>query len=238
MASQKGRRRRRSYFPWTFFWLCAFLAVSIAGVFASPITQLTHIQVNGAEVADRPRIVRILKSGSGIPALKMPVWQIETLLTKNARVRTAEFGASPLGSGSVKLVYRKPVAAIEGKRFGIDEYGEVFPLLATEEPRLVCSNSIQLFEPILSFCDSSPLRPLAQLAKNFQLHAPKLTGKLSLDDRQGLSFKSGGLLVSFGDASRLETKVRQLTEALGATPGLATGTHSISLVDPEHPMQK
>lgn len=208
------------------------------GLAYSSITSPVIVKIKGAEEYDKRRLERIIRATRELPAMKIPTAEVERLVESNPHVLKSSFAANVFGRAELSVVYREPVAAIQGTPYAVDAAGEVFVAPKDRQFPLEIESNVQLFQPILTLCDPSRLRGLAELAKNLQVKLPKLAGKLALLDGVRISFKSGGLVVVFGDAEKLPAKVAVLEKLLSSRPAILEGRWTINLVDPEHPTQK
>jgi len=120
----------------------------------------------------------------------------------------------------------------------VDEIGCAFPVDERLPLNLHISRKVEDFSTILTISDPSPLRRLARLAKKIQVSMPKLAGTLEIDDKEGLSLTTDGLVVEFGDTSRLDRKVQVLAELFREEPQRAAGGGRIILVDPDNAVQR
>ena len=232
MASKKRKFR----FPWTVVWGLAFLAVTCAGLWFSDITRVQIIRVDAKELADQSRIRRILEKIDGEPALRVRPRDIERLVDQNPQVMVSSFYRNAFGRARLKVAYRQPVATY-GDHQEVDENGEIFASLPGTPPNLAIMANVQVMTAYLTICDPSPLRIAARLAKKLQVFVPELAGNIAFDSRGGISFKSGDLLVEFGDGGRLQDKVDLLRKALDQHPELLEHKARLNLVDPDNPMQ-
>jgi hypothetical protein len=238
MASRSvnRRRRRRRSFPWTPIWVCAFIGVTAWGLATSPVTQITSVRVVGAESQDAKRLEGILAAIRGLPALRVPTLDVERLAEGPPAVRSAAFRCNVFGRAVLEMLYREPVAKIEGANIAVDADGVMFPY-SKPLPFSFAVNK-QVLAPYLSLCAPPRLRWGAQLAKKLQVELPKLGGKLVFDGRNRLCLMTGNLTVVFGGGDRLADKVATLARALQARPELATSRATVNLVEPDHPMQE
>jgi hypothetical protein len=231
-----GSKKRKFRFPWTFFWGLAFLAVTGAGLWLSDITRIQIVRVDAKELADQPRIERILEKIEGKPALRVRPHEIESFVDRNPQVRMSTFYRNAFGRARLKVDYRQPVATY-GASQEVDEDGEIFASLPGTPPNLAIQANVQVMTAYLTICDPSPLRIAARLAKKLQVLVPELAGNIAFDARGGISFNSGDLLVEFGDGGRLQDKVDLLRKALDQHPELLEHKARLNLVDPDNPMQ-
>jgi len=238
MASRKRAKKRPARsraVEWMALWIVAFLAVLIAALVASPLTRLTIVRVSGAAAHDRAWISASLHDVSRTPALLIDVGSLESRLLRSG-VRSASFRRNVFGRARLTLNYRNPVAKMRDGR-AVDEIGTVFFLGERLPPNLQISTKVEDFSTILTISDPSPLRKLARLAKKLQVSMPKLAGTLEIDDKEGLSLSIDGLVVEFGDTSRLDRKVQVLADLFREDPQRAAKGGRIILVDPDNAVQ-
>jgi len=238
MASRKRARKKatRSRAPvWKVFWIVTFLAVLVTALFTSPLTKLTMVRVSGAAAHDQPRISALLQAVVQAPALAIDVGDLESRLL-SAEVRSASLRTNVFGRGRLKVEYRKPVALM-ADGLAVDEIGMVFPIGERRPPNLYISQKVEDSNTILTISDPSPIGRLARLAKKLQVSLPKLAGTLDIDDKEGLSLSIEGLVVEFGDTSRLDSKVQVLADLFREDPQRAAKGGRINLVDPDNAVQ-
>lgn len=238
MASKKRAKKkpaRSRSTEWMIFWMAVFVVVMLSALFASPLTRLTVVRVGGAARHDQGRIRAALQAVSQTPALQIGAGDLESRLLSPA-VQSVSFRTNVFGRARLRLDYRRPVATMPGGR-AVDEIGNVFLLGERLPPNLQISRKVEDFNTILTISDPSPIRRLARLAKKLQVSMPKLAGTLEIDDREGLSLRIDGLVVEFGDTSRLDRKVQVLAELFREDPQRAAKGGRIILVDPDNAAQ-
>ncbi len=235
MASKKRAKKkpaRSKAVEWMVFWIVTFLATLVAALFASPLTNLTTVRVSGAAAHDQSRIRAVMEGVRQTPALAIDVGDIESRLL-SPEVRSASVRTNVFGRARLKLEYRKPVALV-AEGVAVDEIGTTFPIGARFPPNLHISRKVEDSNTILTISDPSPIRRLARLAKKLQVFMPKLTGTLEIDDKEGLFLSTDGLVVEFGDTSRLDRKVQVLADLFREDPQRAAKGGRIILVDPDN----
>lgn len=236
VAKKKASRKRSRAGEWMLFWAAALVATLVSALFISPLTRPSAIRVTGAAKQDQARIGNELATVDRTPGLLIDAPALEARLLENSGLASASFKSNVFGRARLRLKYRPAVASLAGGR-AIDPIGNVFLLGARKAPNLQISNKVEDFSTILTISDPSPLRRLARVANKLQVFLSKLVGTLDIDDRESISLQSEGLVVEFGDTSRLDQKVQVLAKLLEEDPQRPTKGGRIVLVDPENPVQ-
>jgi cell division septal protein FtsQ len=239
MASKRKAKRKPPHSragEWLALWIASFVGALVTGVIASPLTQLTSVRVSGAARHDQARIEASLQPISKTPALLVDVGGLKRRLLSPATM-SVSMRRNVFGRARLTFVYRDPVA-IMPDGLAVDESGNVFAIGKRLAPNLQISRKVEDFNTILTISDPSILRRLARLAKKLQVSMPKLAGTLEFDDTEGLSLDTDGLVVEFGDTSRLDRKVQVLADLFREDPQRAAKGGRIVLVDPDNAVQR
>jgi cell division septal protein FtsQ len=217
-------------------WIATFLCILVVGLLRSPLTKLSVVRVSGAAEASRAEIRRKLETIADSPWGEVSARKVERMFELDPTVKRATFRANLFGRGRLKLTQRKPVAKLQDGNV-IDETGQAFSVRDDSLLNLQISAKVEDFSTILTITDPSPLTRLARVAKKIQDLLPKLAGSLYFDVREGISLRSEGLVVEFGDTSNLDRKVQVLAAKLGEDPKLPSRGGRIVVVDPENAVQ-
>ena len=241
MASKRTAKRKKkggTLEPshWLAIWVFALSIVLISAAFRSPLTRLSVVRVSGVPNVLRPEIRRTLASVGKQSGLAIDTQSIEQRLEADPGVKSAEFKVNLFGRGRLKMEYLRPVAKLADGKV-VDGTGNVFVNLTKYAPNLQISAKVEDFSTILTITDQAPLNRLARVAKKIQDLLPKLAGTLYFDGRDGISLRSEGLVVEFGDTSNLDRKVQVLAAKLREEPGLPSRGGRIVVVDPENAVQ-
>lgn len=236
LAKKKASRRRSRATESMWFWGVALVATLISALFSSPLTRPSAIRVSGAAKQDQVRISNVLFAVAHRPGLLIEAGSLEAELLENAGLASASFKSNVFGRARLQLKYRVAVATLLGGR-ATDATGSVFSLGARKPPNLQISHKVEDFNTILTISDPSTLRRLARTANKLQVFLPKLVGTLDIDDREGISLRLEGLVVEFGDTSRLDQKVQVLAKLLEEDPQRPPQMGRIVLVDPDNPVR-
>jgi len=222
-------------FPWAFFWFCSFLIITSIGLFASPLTRVKRVRIAGSEFRDHKRLEEIIRRFEPLPAMRIRREEIERLVEENAQVERSTFVHNIFGRGFLRVLYREPVASVGGN-YAVTRDGEIFPSYGKNTNLPAIESNVQVRSPILTLCDPGPFRTAARYAKKLQVIDQIPPGRLAIGEHGGISFFGGGLVVEFGDGSRLQEKVEVLRKTLEQRPELLTVKARLNLVDPDDPM--
>lgn len=224
---------------WAFYWAVCFSIVLIAGLFTSDLTSLTIVRVSGADKSDEQRIKKILQSYEGIPALRIPTAEIESLIELNPKIRMSRFEVNVFGRAHLQVENRKAIAFLVGRPGrGVDLEGKTFPISKGSMPKIAIGKKVQEYNLFFSICNPNPYFEALHLAEKLQVHLPKLEGNLDLDPQSRLCFytKGGKCRVLFGNGRRLDKKVEVLERALDFQPDLLESVRIVNLVEPDYPV--
>lgn len=224
---------------WAFYWGVSLPVVIIVGLFTSNLTSLTMVRVSGCDKKDETRVKKILLSYEGIPALKIPTAEVESLIELNPTVKTSEFDVNVFGRAHLEIENRRAIASLLGYvGKGVDIEGKIFPMPKHSRPKITLRKKVQEYEPIFGICSPRPFLEALHLAEKLQVHLPKLEGNLDLDSQSRLCFylTGGKCRVLFGSGRRLDEKVEVLERALDSRPDLLDSVRVVNLVEPDFPV--
>lgn len=209
----------------------------IVGVFASRITSVVKVQVEGVKPNDRSRIRAILQRIHSQPALQLNRHVTESLILEKSAVSRVEMTRNIFGRARVKVEYRRPVAAIAnmaGAALGRD--GVIFQESEEMNGLPVVSLPSDVLLPSTSLVGTWRSGEVAGLAAEL--------ADLSKRNRVEISsLKSGGLCLNIGSKfavqlglpEKLDEKVEFLRKLIEDDPALLVSGQTLNLVSLERP---
>lgn len=219
-------------------WLWAAFVLDLAiGLIFSPATSLHTLRVTGSRPYDRERLGQIAQSTKGVPALRLDRNSVQSSVLQNLAVERVEFRANLFGRGVLDVVYRTPVARIEGADgLYLSDTGVVFPSPAVLPLKGKVSPPTGVRGENLSVFGAWRSGATAKMCDNIRRRLPDLEWRLVVEQAGYVSLElaEGGVVefVSFDDT---EKKVAKLAQVLRDDPKLFERAKRLNLSSPMKP---
>lgn len=234
--AMRSRRKRRPIAWEPLLWV--LLAFNIfAGLYASRLTSMILIRVEGAQPDDRARIKAILERVHSQPALQLNKHETESRILAKSAVREVEMTRNIFGRARVKVTYNRPVAAIANMPgTALSEQGNVFQTSEdlTLLPKVWMPSSARM--PIVSLLGSWESRETARLA----IQSVDLPGSRELEI---IASEDGGLCLNIGSKfsvelglpEKLEDKLAAVRNMIEDSPDVLNSGQTLNLVSLDLP---
>ena len=230
------KRRRSSRIAWETVLGILFVANIFAGLYASRLTSLIKIRVEGAMPEDKARIRAILERTHSKPALQLNRRATESAILSKGEVLSAEMTRNIFGRALVKVKYREPVAAIKGMANRVlaidgvvfDTHRNVSGLPTFSMPEIARAPAIGIVGPWRS-------RDVGWLAAAVRGIAGEEPVEIQSTDDGGLCLNIGSkFAVDLGLPEDLAAKVDRLRKKLDDEPALISSGKTLVLVSLEN----
>lgn len=236
MPKRKTRTRRN--LNWTAIAWTALAANTIAGFLFSPLTAVAKVRVVGVPLADRNRVAGHLQTLKGVPAARVDVHTLETMVQARDEVRTATFRRNVFGSGLLEVVLRRAVARLRGERQAyLAEDGSVFVSMTRHEGLPVVAIERPLAHPNLTL--SSPWNgpAIARVCSLVSENLPKAAWTVHAQASGVLCLTAGTVgRVVLGSADAMPDKLGELRKVLERKPDALSQVREINLTAPTAPV--
>ncbi len=239
---KRRKKQKRVWTPptdWT-PWLWGLFALHLViGLSFSSVTGARTIRVTGAKGYDQQRIAKFLKVIKDSPFLRVDRTRIQTVALENPAVERAEYRANLFGRGVLELVYKRPVARIEGvEGMYLSGKGSVFPLGGEVAVRVSVEPPYPVGQRNLSVFSSWRSGVAARMCENIGERLPEMEWRLVVSRTGFVSLvpEKGGT-VEFGSFADADLKVRALVDILQDDPGLLGRVRRLILSSPSNPVK-
>lgn len=234
------RRRKRNPINWGPLLGLAFVLNLVAGIYASRITSVVKVTVEGAQADDQARIRALLQYIHDQPALQVNRFATETRVLEKSGVLKAELTRNIFGRARLNLEYRRPVASIKGSPgAALGRDGVIFQ---TSEA-LRGLPSVDIFEAarLPSLTVASPWRPgeVAGLASALIELSQQQHVEIAALENGGLCLNIGSkFAVELGLSEQLDQKIDFLKKQIEDDPAVLTSNKTLVLVSLETPVYR
>jgi hypothetical protein len=234
------RRRKKTSLNWTALLSLALVANLIAGIYASRITSVVKVTVEGAPEDDRARVRALLQYIHDQPALQVNRHGVESRVLEKSAVAKAEMTRNIFGRARLNLEYRRPVAGIKGSSgAALGRDGVIFQTSET----LSHLPSVAIFEdaklPALTV--AGPWRPgeVAGLASALIELSQQQHVEIAALENGGLCLNIGSkFAVELGLSEQLDQKIDFLKKQIEDDPAVLTSNKTLVLVSLESPVYR
>lgn len=231
------RRPRRSISPVPWLWFLLIVNVA-AGLAYSPATAVRRVRVEGAPLYDRERLAEILRGLRNVPCARVSGAEIETLAQSEGDVLSADLRRNPFGRATLHVVYRRPVATLEGHPgMMLSDQGVLYAARHIVGPLPKVRLRDEANVPMAILAGVWPSRAAATVCKRaFELGPPEKT-VLDVDSsgRLCLNMDSGAQVV-FGSSEGLDRKFAEVNRVLKRDPSLLEKGFGVNVTAPEKPV--
>lgn len=233
------RRKKRAPIAWgPVLWVLIALNVTI-GVFASPVTAIRTVRIDGAEKANESYLRSVARSVRGVPALQINPHAVESKVLATSSIQTATFSRNIFGRATLRVAYRTPIARIEGQPYlFLSDSGVLFKSVSIKPdglPRVKVFR--EALDANLTLAAPWPMARLAWLVEEAKKEgfgqAP--TVEIGADGAVSLRENESGVVVRLGAPYELDQKLAKWKELLSADPNLFRKVRSVNLVEPTRP---
>lgn len=233
------RRRKRTPIAWApVLWLLLALNVTV-GVFASPLTAVRTVRIEGAEKPNESYLRSVARSVRGVPALQTNPHAVESKVLATSSIQSASFSRNIFGRATLKVTYRKPIARIHGQPYlFLSDSGVLFKSVSAKPEKLP---TIKVFREALdanlTLAAPWPMGRLAWLVQAAQKEGfgQEPTVEIGADGAVSLRENESGVVVRLGAPYELDQKLAKWKELLSADPNLFRKVRSVNLVEPTRP---
>lgn len=231
------RRRKRNPINWGPILTFLLIGNVIAGVYASRMTSIVKVRVEGAQPDDQARVRAILQRIHSQPALQLNRRITESAVLEKSAVFKTELTRNIFGRARLTVTYRRPVAKLaklsgvalsrEGVIFQTGEDLSGLPILSPPEEALKPSLTI-----------AGPWRPgeVAGLASELANFSDRQVVEIIVLSNGGLCLNIGSkFAVELGLPESLDAKVDYLRRQIENDPALLVSGQTLNLVSLEKP---
>jgi cell division septal protein FtsQ len=231
------RRRKRRQIAWGPVLTILLVVNIVAGVFASKLTSIVKVRVEGAQLDDQSRIRALLQRIHDQPALKVNRFAVESNIAGKSAVSKVEMTRNIFGRALVTVEYRRPVAKIAGlSGAALARDGVIFQSSQdlTGLPTVVLSKDAKA--PTIALAGSWRSGEVAGLAGALvDLSAQNPVEIITLENG-GLCLNIGSkFAVELGLPERLDDKVEYFKKQIEDDPSLLMSGRTLILVSLERP---
>ena len=215
-----------------------FLLINLAaGLYASRLTVIRKVRVEGAAEWDRPRLETILEGLRGVPCAQINRFRVESDTLSDSAYRSARLDRNLFGSAVLTVVYRTPVARFNNHlQLAISDEGVIFRSqhLPSDLPTLQLGDG----QPatLLTLANDFPSSSIAYLAVHAQAILKPTPFRIEYGTGRGLCLNIGTGQVILGSSANLEAKLGKLQEELRSDPDYLSKIKALNLVEPKNPM--
>lgn len=237
MARKRVKRRRKAIAWGPTLWLLVAINLCV-GLAISPATGLDRVRVEGAPIADRGRIERLLNDVAAVPVLRNQAGLLEAKVQAGEEIQSAKFRQNVFGRGLLEIVHRVPVAVIanrksvllgaEGRLYVGSSMPKGLPVLKLPEAEL---------GPNLTIMGGPELRTLATGCDFLRKNLPNPSWNMELDARGMISLrtKAAGRIV-LGSTDDLTPKLKRLQTIIENQPQILDRVKELNLTAPGNPV--
>lgn len=231
------RRRKRNPINWGPILTILLISNVVAGVYASRMTSIVKVRVEGVQPDDQHRIRAILQRVHSQPALQLNRRITESRILERSAVLRTEMTRNIFGRARVTVSYRRPVARIakmpgaalsrEGVVFQTGEDLSKLPVLSPPDEGLKPSITI-----------AGPWRPgeVAGLASELANFSGRQVVEIIVLSNGGLCLNIGSkFAVELGLPESLDEKVDYLRRQIENDPALLVSGQTLNVVSLEKP---
>lgn len=214
----------------------ALIVTLLLGIFFSPITAVSRVQVEGARPVDRQTIEGVLRKLNAIPWAVVNVRWVETRVQQIQAVEHARYSQNIFGRGRLEVVYRTPVARVKGKQsVAMDGAGVMFlsSEAAPDLPVVVRPDSAK--DLPMTLAGGFPAGQVAELAIRAKQFAPQSNLVIWFNNRGAVCLNVGTCLLILGSCDDLDAKFRALKKLIEQQPDLLGQLDNLNLTEPSHP---
>lgn len=220
-------------------WMAIGLTGSVAaGVWASPVTAVRTVIVEGAGEPEREAVADAVQTLKGVPCLRVDSSLVEGRVMGLPWIRSAELRRTPFGTARLKIERRVMVARLDGVAgVGLSEDGTICrtPDPLDRLPVLRVPLDGPGTGPTFSPFAARPYGALVRLAKE----APSLGGekpvRIEVDRGGGICLNIGVGRVLLGASDGLDEKLETLRKRMRAFPTELETVAELNLVAPGQP---
>lgn len=231
-------RRRKRRLNWTpVLWLLV-LANIAAGLWLSPVTAVRKLRIEGARADDRPRLEGLAQALKALPIVTVSSREFESRVLGSEAVRSADFRRTPFGSASLVLIYRRPVAQIEGATNAyLCAEGAIFRSNLRYGKLPSVKLHVTALRPTLTAVGAAPFRAIAQIVELAQQKLSEKPFVVDVDSEGAVCLNiSQAATVVLGSADRLDEKFRALEGLLAERPNMLQEVVELNLTEPSRPV--
>jgi hypothetical protein len=234
-----ARRRKRPQFAWERALGVLLVVNLVTGLYASRLTSLIKIRVEGALPQDKPRIKAILERTHSKPALQLDRQTTESAIMEKSEVESAEMTRNIFGRARVVVRYRDPVAKIVGSKMAISEGGAVFQTDKDLDDLPTFAMPSFAMKPIAGIVGPWQFRSVGALAKGIRGIGGPETVQIQITEDGGLCLNIGSkFAVDLGLPERLDAKVDFLKKRIEDHPEILTSGKTLVLVSLDRPSER
>lgn len=231
------RRRRRNSINWGPVLTFLLIVNVTAGIFASRMTSIVKVRVEGAQADDQARIRALLQRIHSQPALQLNRLVTESRVMERSAVSKVEMTRNIFGRARLHVSYRKPVAKI-GKMSGaaLSREGVIFQTNESLSALPVVYPPEAGTKPVMTI--AGPWRPaeVAGLASELSNFSERQVVEISALDDGGLCLNIGSkFAVELGLPEALDEKIDYLRRQIENDPALIVSGQTLNLVSLERP---
>jgi hypothetical protein len=234
------RKRKRNPINWAPILAIALFANIVAGIYASRITSVVKVAVEGAQEDDQARVRALMQYIHDQPALQVNRHATESRLLERSSVAKAELTRNIFGRARLSLEYRRPVASIKGSPgAALGRDGVIFQTSAD----LANLPSVDIFGdaklPTLTI--ASPWRPgeVAGLASALIELSQLQHVEIDTLENGGLCLNIGSkFAVELGLSEQLDQKIDFLKKQIEDDPAVLASNKTLVLVSLETPVYR
>ncbi|HRJ27200.1 MAG TPA: hypothetical protein PLO61_06800 [Fimbriimonadaceae bacterium] len=236
IARKPAAKRARRPISWR-AWLWVALTVNVAaGLAWSPATSASKIRVLGAPPEDQNRIRQVLQSLRQVPSVRVDQARLESTIQSGSAIDQAKFDLNLFGRGILRIRSKIPVGVVVAD----------YPLLLSDQGDLFTTTTISPDLPKIQVLEGAGLNlsvtagwetgRVADLCQWVSSDLPPGSWKIRVQSggRLGLNKEKGGV-VTLGDSSNLQQKIRVLKQILQDQPEILNEVKEINLTAPSQP---
>ena len=227
-----ARKRSRRGIAWDTVLGVLFAANIFAGLYASRLTSLIKIRVEGALPEDQTRIKGILERTHSKPALQLDRLATESAILAKSEVATAEMTRNIFGRARVAVTYRQPVAATTGRKgMAMSRDGVVFQTLQPLNglPKVLLPEFAM--SPVVGVVGPWRYREIAHLASLVKPVNDRAIVEIEATKDGGLCLNIGSkFAVELGLPEALDAKVEYLSKQIENDPAILTKGQTLILI--------
>jgi hypothetical protein len=232
-----SKRRRRRTLAWEPI-LGILFAVNLAtGLYASRLTSMIKVRVEGAKTGDQPRIRAILERIHSQPALRLNKRETESRILEKSEVARVEMTRNIFGRARVVVSYKRPFGRLSGMSgIALARDGSLFQTDTELEglPRIhVAKNAIA---PMTGIIGPWRAREVGGLAAEMVDVAADQPVEIDVLEDGGLCLNIGSkFAVELGLPDHLDDKVAFVRKQIEDDPSLLTSGRTLNVVSLDRP---